>query len=202
MADKRTHGQRTAPSSMPPAEPRLDAPPGGEPSLLLRPSRDKEDSFFVSAFLRVISRDEPIAEEDSIQIVPILHPNAGEETCPKCGMSIENCLGCDLFEDVEERKKSKMSKPKYRGVRLRPSGNWGVEIYDPRDGERVWLGTFETAEEAAMAYDRKAIELRGPRAKLNFPLSREQLEQRQQQQMELAQPSSSTATSTSTATSH
>ncbi|GLT95368.1 hypothetical protein SLE2022_130530 [Rubroshorea leprosula] len=64
--------------------------------------------------------------------------------------------------------RSKTKSSKFVGVRQRPSGRWVAEIKDTTQKIRMWLGTFETAEEAARAYDEAACLLRGSNTRTNF----------------------------------
>ncbi|KAI3992326.1 hypothetical protein MKX01_030047 [Papaver californicum] len=81
--------------------------------------------------------------------------------------------GLSSTEEVEEqagvKSTSKGTMRRYLGVRQRPSGRWVAEIKDSSQKLRLWLGTFDKPEEAAMAYDDAARLLRGTNAKTNFP---------------------------------
>uniref|UniRef100_A0ACD5Z528 Uncharacterized protein n=1 Tax=Avena sativa TaxID=4498 RepID=A0ACD5Z528_AVESA len=160
------------------------------------PNSEHENSLFLRALISVVSGDTAVP---TLRLEPSTSPFAAAAAAPACARCGANgCLGCAVgcgsvvaasaattgsssegeecsaaifVKDGGVRKRRSRNGVKFRGVRQRPWGKWAAEIRDPHRAVRKWLGTFDTAAEAARAYDVAALEFRGHRAKLNFPFA-------------------------------
>ncbi|WMV17141.1 hypothetical protein MTR67_010526 [Solanum verrucosum] len=115
----------------------------------------------LSALRHVVSGD---GDGEAAQLLLEVQNGSGGSSTSGNSMPRRSINNVELGKGKKRRRRN--TKKEFRGW-----GKWAAEIRDPHRAQRVWLGTFITAEDGARAYDKKAIEFRGEKAKTNFPIT-------------------------------
>ncbi|GLJ10386.1 hypothetical protein SUGI_0127250 [Cryptomeria japonica] len=71
--------------------------------------------------------------------------------------------------DVSGKRQQSKKCRQYKGISMRKWGKWVAEVRMPKTRSKIWLGSYDTAEQAARAFDAAVYCIRGPNAKFNFP---------------------------------